>query len=78
MTFIIAEAGVCHNGNVLIAFKLINAAIEAGADAVKFQTFKAEKIATGERRKMLKKLELSYDTRLVAIKRKELKFLEYH
>ena len=41
--FIIAEAGVNHNGNVEIAKKLVDAARNAGSDAVKFQTFKAEK-----------------------------------
>ena len=43
-TFIIAEAGVNHNGSLKLARKLIDVAAEAGADAVKFQTFKAEKI----------------------------------
>ena len=73
--FIIAEAGVNHNGDLKIAKKLIDVAVNAGADAVKFQTFKAEKIVcegaakaayqketTGELEtqfKMLKKLELS-------------------
>ena len=42
--FIIAEAGVNHNGSIDLAEKLIDAAAEAGADAVKFQTFKAEKM----------------------------------
>ena len=42
--FIIAEAGVNHNGNIAIAKKLIDKAAACGADAVKFQTFKAEKI----------------------------------
>ena len=43
-TIIIAEAGVNHNGSVDVAKKLVTAAAEAGADYVKFQTFKAEKI----------------------------------
>ncbi|MCX5855355.1 MAG: N-acetylneuraminate synthase [Deltaproteobacteria bacterium] len=43
-TFIIAEAGVNHNGSIEMAFQLIDIAIAAGADAVKFQTFKAEKV----------------------------------
>ena len=42
-TFIIAEAGVNHNGSLEVAKKLIDVAAEAGADAVKFQTFKADK-----------------------------------
>ena len=44
--FIIAEAGVNHNGSLEAAKKLIDAAKEAGVDAVKFQTFKTENIVT--------------------------------
>lgn len=44
--FIIAEAGVNHNGSLKLAKELIDAASEAGADAVKFQTFKAEELAS--------------------------------
>lgn len=43
-TFIIAEAGVNHNGSIELAKKLIDVAVEAGADAVKFQTFKTENV----------------------------------
>lgn len=72
--FIIAEAGVNHNGDIKLAKKLIDAAAKAKADAVKFQTFVAERLVTKDARKadyqkkakesndqfsMLKKLELS-------------------
>lgn len=43
--YIIAEAGVNHNGDVAMAEKMIDIAAEAGADAVKFQTFKASRLA---------------------------------
>jgi len=74
---IIAEAGVNHNGNLDLARRLVDAAADAGADYVKFQTFKAEKIAVRKAEKaayqkqstssgedqlqMLKKLELKYE-----------------
>lgn len=44
--FIIAEAGVNHNGSLELAKKLIDVASDAGADAVKFQTFKADKLVS--------------------------------
>lgn len=75
--FIIAEAGVNHNGDIHLAKKLIDVAKEAGADCVKFQTFTAEEVVTADAPKaeyqrattgsaesqyeMLKKLELSWD-----------------
>jgi len=82
--FIIAEAGVNHNGSIELAKKLINVASKCGADAVKFQTFKAENLATkyapkanyqkyttsksDSQYKMLKKLELSESMHLALIK----------
>jgi len=45
-TFIIAEAGVNHNGSIKNALKLIRIAKQCGADAIKFQTFKAENLTT--------------------------------
>ena len=83
-TIIIAEAGVNHNGDINIAKKLINVASDAGADFIKFQTFKAEKIATKNAKRadyqnanlknndsqfdMLKKLELSQEEHCQLIK----------
>lgn len=48
---IIAEAGVNHNGNLDNAFKLIDAAVEAGVDYVKFQTFKSENLVSKSAKK---------------------------
>ena len=47
-TLVIAEAGVNHNGDLLLAKKLVDAASKAGADVVKFQTFKASDLVTEE------------------------------
>ena len=45
-TFVIAEAGVNHNGDLDLARQLVDAAADAGADCVKFQTFRADKLAS--------------------------------
>ena len=49
--FIIAEAGVNHNGSIKLAKKLIDVAVEAGVDAVKFQTFKASNLVSKDAKK---------------------------
>jgi N-acetylneuraminate synthase len=84
MTLIIAEAGVNHNGSEELAFKLVDVAFNAGADIVKFQTFKAKSLVTKYAKQadyqitntkkeesqlaMLSRLELSYETHHKLIK----------
>jgi N,N'-diacetyllegionaminate synthase len=62
-TFIIAEAGINHNGDLGLAFKLVKEAKKAGADAIKFQTYVTEKrVAPGSPIfEVLKKCELSQE-----------------
>ncbi len=75
--FVIAEAGVNHNGDIDMARKLVDVAVSAGADAVKFQTFHADSLVTAKASKagyqklydsveegqavMLRQLELSFE-----------------
>ena len=82
--FIIAEAGVNHNGLIENAYKLVDVAVEAGVDAVKFQTFKAKNLVTKNANKadyqkqrtnksetqfeMINKLELDIDAHKKIIK----------
>lgn len=77
--FIIAEAGVNHNGSVDIAKKLIDAALDAGVDAVKFQTFKAEKEISkyAPKAEYQKRTTGSQESQLDMAKRLELKEKEF-
>ena len=79
-TLIIAEVGVNHNGDLNLASRLVEASASAGADVVKFQTFRAQELATGEadmavyqrklfgegqgQRTMLQNLELTFEQHL--------------
>jgi len=78
-TFIIAEAGVNHNGSLKIAFKLIDKAKEAGVDAIKFQSFKADKLVTQNARKAdyQKKTTRAEETQYEMIKKLELGIKEH-
>lgn len=84
-SYLIAEAGVNHNGDMDMALTLVDAAAEAGADAVKFQTFSADRLVTKQAPKakyqlettdqtesqyqMLKKLELSEEAHRLLLAR---------
>lgn len=92
-TYIIAEAGVNHNGSLEMAMELIDAAAKAGADAIKFQTFKAERLVTAQARKaayqlsnngvdetqfeMLKSLEIDDDDYEILIQHCEKKGIDF-
>ena len=71
--FFIAEAGVNHNGDVNLALELIDIAAKAGADAVKFQTFKAAStVKAGTKTASYQKLNTSEDSQLALLERLEL------
>lgn len=72
--YIIAEAGVNHNGDLNLAKKLIDVAVEAGVDAIKFQTFKAENIITKDAKKAAyqQKNSSNNETQFEMLKRLEL------
>ena len=77
--FIIAEAGVNHNGDMNLARKLIDAAVDAGADAIKFQTFTAEDlvIEDAEKAEYQKETTDASESQLSMLKKLELKKNEF-
>ena len=76
---IIAEAGVNHNGSIKLAKKLIDVAVNANADIVKFQTFKAENLVTknAKKAKYQKQENLKNESQFEMLKKLEIK-LEDH
>lgn len=72
---IIAEAGVNHNGSMENAFRLVDAAADAGVDYIKFQTFKSEKLVSGSAKKadyQIQNTRNSEETQLQMLQKLEL------
>ncbi len=77
-TFIIAEAGVNHDGSLNRAIQLIDAAADAGADAVKFQMFRADDLVTATARTAdYQKAQTSHTSQRVMLQRLELGVAEF-
>lgn len=91
-TFVIAEAGVNHNGSVELALEMVDVAADCGADAIKFQTFSAEKLVRrgaekaeyqkretgdGDQFSMLKALELNREQHRQLFERCKLRGIEF-
>lgn len=90
--FIIAEAGVNHNGSARLAHKLIDVAADAGADAVKFQTFRADTVigpgvakaeyqrvqtGDGDQYSMIKELELPFELHVKLLEHCQARNIEF-
>ena len=78
--FVIAEVGVNHNGDIELAKRLIDVAADAGADAVKFQTFRAERVASTAAPKAAYQLETTdmTESQLEMLRRLELSPESHH
>lgn len=77
--YVVAEIGVNHNGRLDLALKLIDAAAKAGADAVKFQTFRAEQVTTSQTKMAPYQIKNSGQRQslLAMVKKLELKESDY-
>lgn len=77
--YIIAEAGVNHNGNIDLAYKMIDEAARAGVDCIKFQTFKSEKVVSkfAEKAEYQKQETGIEETQLEMVKKLELSFNDF-
>ena len=78
--YIIAEAGVNHNGDINLAKKLIDKAVEAKVDAVKFQTFISKNVISKNAKKaeyQIKNTEKEEETQLEMVKKLELSFKDF-
>ena len=77
---IIAEAGVNHNGDIELAKKLVDAAVDAGVDYVKFQTFKSENLVSKEAKKadyQIENTQNSNENQLQMLKKLELSHAQH-
>ena len=75
--FVIAEAGVNHNGDMEIAKQLIDAAVHCGADAVKFQTFNAENLVTPDSKTAAHQKRSGMNNQFDLLKSQEFSFDEF-
>ena len=75
--FIIAEAGVNHNGDIAAAKRLVDEAKKSGADAIKFQSFNSEELATPSLEKAEYQEDASSESQLDMLKKLELSEIEF-
>jgi N,N'-diacetyllegionaminate synthase len=80
MVYILAEAGVNHNGSLELALELVDIASQSGADAIKFQTFNSDKLSSKNAKKadyQKKNLNSNSDSQLEMLKKLELSYDDF-